>query len=234
MILLSACSRTRILKNLTIEQKMAYGDNYFEKKKYNLAKEFYSDIIYDRKTNYTAKAQIKLADCYFNMNKFDDARFEYEEYVRMFPDLPDVNRAFFQIGVCYYENSLPAHYTQSDTKSAIDAFNQFIDKFPNDKLISKAKEYLKKCHHKLIEKKYWNGYAYYKVYDYSAAMMYFKEVLRENLTDDIDKMTLYYSAKIYFKRNDKDNLQLYLAKLEEKYPDSKETRKIKKLFAKLK
>ena len=58
---------------------------------------------------------MKLADCYYERGDFIDARFEYEEFIRQFNDNRDVARAFFRIGVSYYELSLSPHYDQSET-----------------------------------------------------------------------------------------------------------------------
>ena len=230
VLVLSACSKNKVLQGMPVEKKMQKGESYYEKGKYNVAKEYYSSIIYDRNSVYTSKAQMKLADCYYHMNKFIDARFEYEELIRLFPDYQEISRAYYMIGLCYYEESLPAHYTQEETLNAITAFETFIEKFPYDELVKKSKDYLQKCRYRLLEKKYWNGYSYFKIYDYSAALLYFNEVLEVNLTDQIDKMSLFYSAKIYIKRENWNLAEEVYKKLKEKYPESKETYKLGKMF----
>ncbi len=233
-IILVGCSENRLTKDMPVERKMEIGNEYFEKEKYHKAIPYFTDIAFERNSAYTAEAQLKLADCYFNQNKFMEARFEYEELIRLFHDHKEVSKAFFQIGVCYFNESLNPHYTQEETESAISAFETFVEKFPFDEKKKEAIDYIQECQYKLLEKKYYNGYAYYKLSDYSAALMYFDEITELGNIDEIDKMSLYYSAKIYITRKDKENAVSTAGRLTERYPGSKETEKINRLLQKLK
>ncbi|MCD4817898.1 MAG: outer membrane protein assembly factor BamD [Candidatus Cloacimonetes bacterium] len=234
IIFLVGCSRAKIMRAMTVEQKIEQADKYFAKRKYKVAAEYYSNIIYEKNSIFTPKAQMYLGDCYFHQNRFMDARFEYEELARLFPDYEEINRAYYMIGVCFFDESIPAHYTQGDTRNAIDAFSSFIEKFPKDPLLPEAEKYLKKCTYKLLKKDYLNGYAYYKIYDYSAALMYFEEIIALDLDDNLDKKSLYYSTLIYLKRKNIDKAKIIFTKLTRKYPDSKETFKAQKKIGKFK
>jgi outer membrane protein assembly factor BamD len=234
VLLFTACSSTKISKSIPVEEKMATADNFYQLEKYHKAIPYYTEVVLDRNSIYTAEAQMKLGNCYFNQNKFMEARFEYEELIRLFKNYPDIGEAYFRIGICYYEESLAPHYTQEETSKAILAFNTFIDKFPFHEKKTKAIEYLDKCNYKLIEKTYYNGYAYYKLSDYSSSLLYLEEVISENMTDELDKMALYLSGKIYCYRKDKGNALLVLDKLTQRYPEASETAIIEKLFNKIK
>jgi outer membrane protein assembly factor BamD len=234
LLVLMGCSRNRVIRGMTVEERMNRGNSLFERGKYSAAREFYESIVYDRTTVFTSTAQMRLADCYYHMNKFTEARFEYEELIRLFPDFKEVTRAYFMIGVCYWESSLPAHYTQEDTNNAKASFQLFVEKFPHDERIEQAKEYVEKCDYRLLEKKYWNGYTYYKIHDYSAAELYFNEVIAVGMTDRIDRQSLYYSCRIHIRRADVTQAEIFYQKLQSKYPNAKETKNIEKRLAKLK
>ena len=229
---LSGCSENKLSKDMPVEKKMEIGNEYFQKEKYNKAIPYYTDVVFERNSIYTQEAQIKLADSYFYQNKFVEARFEYEEVIRLFQDHEDVDLAYFQIGVCYFNESLPAHYTQKETKKAIDAFETFIEKFPFDKKKKEAFEYIQKCRYILLEKKYYNGHTYYKMYDYSAALMYFDEIIELGNINEVDKLSLYYSIKIFQKRENQEKTAELAAKLTKKYPGSKEAKKVKNILNK--
>ena len=234
ILILGACSQNKIMKNLTIKQKMERADEYFKKGKYKLAVLYYTNIVYEKSSSITPKAQMKLGDSYFKMKQYDDALFQYQDLIKLFPDYDDIASAYFKIGLCYYKKSLPPPYTQEETIQAIDAFQSFIDKFPLNEKKQKVVDYINKCNYKLLEKKYLNGYTYYKLYDYSAALMYFDEIIKLGNKNEPDKKSLYYSTLIYLKQKRFDEAKKSAKKLITKYPNTKEAKKIKKKLKKYK
>ena len=233
IILLFGCSKNKLYQNLPATEKMKVANEYFERRKYHKAIPLYSDIAFERNSILTAEAQMKLAQCYFMQNKFMDARFEFEEMIRLFPDYENISQAYFKIGICFYEESLNPHYTQEETERAIDAFEIFLEKFPFAENRDEAIEFIQKCHYKLLQKTYYNGYSYYKLYDYSSALMYFDEIIALGNFDELDRMSLFYSSKIYIYRKDKENALKTTDSLLLRYPDSKEAKKISKLIKKI-
>lgn len=222
-----------MIKKMPVAKKMEKGNELFEKGKYNKAIPYFSEVVFERNSIHTPTAQMKLADCYFNQHKYTEARFEYEELIRLFADNKNIGRAYFQVGVCYFEESLSAHYTQVETRNAIRSFETFLEKFPFNPLKNEALDYIQKCQYKLLEKKYYNGLAYYKMYDYNAALMYFDEIIDLGNINEIDRLSLYYSTNIFIERNDLENAKKYGQKLITRYPLSKEAEKISAIFAKL-
>jgi outer membrane protein assembly factor BamD len=226
MLTLLGCSSNKTSKMISVEKKMDIANDLFEKEKYNKAIPYFSEVVFERNSIYTPTAQMKLADCYYNQNKFTEARFEYEELIRLFADFKDIGRAYFQLGICYFNETLSPHYTQEETYRAISAFETFIEKFPFDSLKKDAIDYIQQCRYKLLMKKYYNGYAYYKLYDYSAALMYFDEIIELGNNNEPDRMSLYYATKIYLEREDHLNAKLTGQKLISRYPQTEEAEKI--------
>lgn len=232
-LLIFGCSQNKIAKNLTVEQKMQIANNFFNAEKYRKAILYYQDITYDRNSPLVAEAQMRLAESYFLQEKYLEAQLEFQEVIRLYKNYERLNEAYFNIGVCYYKDSLSPHYTQDETLLAIDSFNTYLEKFPFDENTDKALDYLEKCNYKLLQKKYYNGYTYYKMYDYAAALYYFEQVIELNLNDEIDLKSLYYSAKIYLYRGDKTNALNILNKMNKRYSENDLTIKIKKEVDKL-
>ena len=226
LLILFGCSNNKMSKTMPVEKKMEIADEFFEKEKYSKAIPYYTEVVFERNSAYTPVAQMKLADCNFNQNKFTEARFEYEELIRLFSDYKDIGRAYFQLGICYYNESLSPHYTQDETKKSIAAFETFIEKFPFDSRKKDAIDYIQKCQYKLLMKSYYNGYTYYKLFDYSAALMYFDEIIELGNNNEPDRMSLYYATKIYLARDDFENANLTGQKLINRYPQTDEAEKI--------
>ena len=233
-VIFTACSKNRYFQGLSVPQKMKIADDYFNRGKYKKAVLYYTNIIYEKTSSLTPKAQMRLAESYYKLKQYEDALFQYQDMIKLFPDYDDIATAYYMIGICYYKISLPPAYTQEETIKAIDAFQNFIDKFPMDSRKKEALDYINKCNYKLLQKKYLNGYTYYKIYDYSAALMYFDEIIKLGNKNEVDKKSLYYSGIIYLKQNRLDKAKETAKKLLEKYPDSKEAKKIKKKVKKYK
>jgi outer membrane protein assembly factor BamD len=226
VLFISGCSSTKELQQMSPEIAKEFADQYFAAQKYKKAIPYYQKIVHESNSVLLADAQLRLADCFFFRQEYIDARFEYEEFIRQFSEHSQVPYAFFQIGVCWFESSLPAHYDQSETFSAIDAFTEYLDRYPFHDKVFEAHQFIEECRFKLLKKRYYNGYTYYKMADYPSALLYFKEIIEKNQMHEFDRKALYYSALMYHYRNDLKNMQLMLARLQEKYPDSSETKTI--------
>lgn len=225
---LSACSKNK--SQLSSEARLQTADELYAKGKFARAATLYDEISFERKSAATAYATLRQADCYFNINKFSDARAKYEQFISSFPDHQDVSNAYYKIGVCLYEESLSPQYDQDETIACIEAFQLYAEKFPADSRFASALDYIRKCQYKLLEKNYLNGYIHYKMKDYSAALMYFDEIIALGNTDSLDRQSLYYSAKLHLHQKNLEKAQLSYNALKTKYPGSKEAKKLSRRF----
>ncbi len=228
LIVLAGCSLNKA--ELTTDNKMAKADELFAKGKYARAVELYEEVSFEKKNANASVALMRVADCYFKMNKFTDARLKYTTLTTSYPDFAEVETAWFRIGECYYEESLKAQYDQTETAQCIESFRTFIEKFPESQNYLRAIDFIRKAQYKVIQKKYHNGYIYYKMKDYSSALMYFKEVINLSNTDEIDRKSLYYATKISLYHKNSEDANAFWTKLRERYPESRETRKLARFF----
>ncbi|MEN6445286.1 MAG: outer membrane protein assembly factor BamD [Candidatus Cloacimonas sp.] len=228
---LFSCSSNKT--QLSTEAKLKNADELYAKGKYSRAATIYEEISFERKSASTAYATMKVADCYFKMNKFADARARYEQFISSFPDHENVSDAYFRKGECLFEESLPPQYDQTETVNCIEAFRTFIDRYPSDSRYGKALEYIQKCQYKLLEKDYLTGYLYYKMKDYSSALMYFDDITALGNYNEIDRQALYYSAKLHLHQKNLEKAKESYTKLQTRYPDSKEAKRLAKKFSAL-
>ncbi|MDP8231125.1 MAG: outer membrane protein assembly factor BamD [Candidatus Zophobacter franzmannii] len=231
LLLLVGCSRNNTI--LTVNEKMQKADQLFSAKKFKKAAILYQDVVFERSSALTAVAQMKLADCYFKDKDFLDARLEYEQMIKLFPDNEKIADAYYRIGVCDFEDSLPAPYTQEETESAIRAFGIFLDKFPQDTRRTGAIEYIQKCQYKLLEKTYENGRIYFKIVDYSGSLMYLEEIMDLGNTDKLDSNSHLMAGRIYLHWENYPVAKAHLADVIQRYPDTKEAKKAKKYLKKI-
>ena len=182
---------------------------------------------------FTADAQLQLANCYYKMNRFEDARLEYDEMIKQFGDYPHINDAYYYEAACYQEQSLNPNYTQGETQKSIEGYQVFLEKFPFDERKEAALKSIKELQYKLLEKRYINGYIYYKMSDYSSALLYFDGIVELGNHDEIEKKCLYYTTKIYIDRKDWEKAKETKNRLTYYFGDSKEAKKMEKKFSKI-
>lgn len=72
-------------------KSMEVGDFYFKRKNYRAAEERYREALHYK--NNDALATIRLAVCLEKLGVFDDARVEYEAYLKLLPHGPEAEQA---------------------------------------------------------------------------------------------------------------------------------------------
>lgn len=225
------CSQNN--KYIPVEERLRKADEYYAEGKFGKAIPEYNHVVFERLLGKTAYAQMQLANCYFLREEYIEAQYAYEDMIRLFPDYNEIDEAYYQLALSFYHQSLKAHYTQEETIKAIEAFQEFYQGFPASKKSLNALQKIEECKIKLVEKKYHNGFIYYRTYDYSAALMYFKEIMELDAQNEWDELSTYYTVKIYSYRKDIPNADRYLRRLKEKYPESELIEKAEKYHHKM-
>ena len=123
-------------------------------------------------------AQYMLGMSHFQLKEYLLTANAFDELTRRFPRSRLVPDAMFMVGLCYWELSPKYSLDQEYTNRALEAFQAFIDYFPEHKeKVDKAQEYIAFCREKLAHKEYASGVIYLKMKDYSSAAIYFQSVL---------------------------------------------------------
>ncbi len=224
VLTLFACAANNI-ENWSTDKKMTKADEYYAEKNYRKAIDLYKLIVFERHSALTPDAQMKLGNCYMYRKEYEDARFEFTELIRLFPDYKNISDAYYHLASCYLHESLDPQYSQDETLHGIEALSNFVDNFPNDNRKAQALADIQTLQAKLIEKTYDNGYIYYRLKDYSASLMYLDEVLALDHNDSINKNALYFVCLIHIERGHQNQAQAVLDTLTRKYAQSKKTRR---------
>jgi len=230
ILALFGCSRNRVRRTMPVERRMELANHYYDAGKYRRAIEHYTEVVFDRSSIHTPLAQFRLAESYFNMGRYAESVFEYRELIRLFPDFREINTAYFRIGEAYLNQSSNPHYSQTETVAAINAFEVFLDRFPFDQKRNQALEYIQEAQYKLLEKKYYNGYIYYKLFDYSSALLYLDEIIALGNHNELDRKSRYYAALIHIEREDQEKAGPMVESMREYYPNTRETNRVVRLY----
>ena len=81
--------------------------------------------------------------------------------------------------LCYYEGSMDYNLDQSNTTSAINELQEFLNNYPNSEKAKNINDLIDELNYKLEFKAYENARQYFKMADYKAATIAFENVLND-------------------------------------------------------
>ena len=233
MLTFVSCSGfNKLLKSTDNEQKYQAAMSYYEKKDYNRALQLF-DVL---QAAYRGKPEgEKMAYCtaesYYNMKDYEIASHYYKRYVVNYPFAKDAEGALFRSAYCYYLESPNISLDQTNSRTAISEFQNFIDLYPSSVLVDSANKMIDTLRYKLAEKDYKTCMLYYKMDEYQAAITSFEHFIKENpMTphrEEIMKymvLTYYNYAENSVSEKQRERYELALEKyntLSYMYPESK-------------
>ncbi len=120
----------------------------------------------------------KAGVCSMKLGDYIGAASEFQRVIRDYRKEPWLEKALYQLGVCYFRQSLPAERDQAMTDKAVEGLVLFKEKYPESDLINGVDEKL----HILEERKARSFYLTYLFYrkqkQETASMFYFRELVR--------------------------------------------------------
>ncbi|MBD3166571.1 outer membrane protein assembly factor BamD [bacterium] len=194
LMFLAGCAGKTSWQDLTAEEAWAKIVRLHDKGRYlDAVDRLEIFVINHAGASMMDSAHYLLADSHFEMKEYIIAASEYEKLVSQYPQSPLAEEGYYMIGECYFEMSPKASLDQTYTAQALEAFQVFIEEYPDSKLVEVAVEKQKQCRLKLAKKEYESGRLYQKMGEYSASRIYYDSVI-ENFRD-----TPFYPKSVYYK-----------------------------------
>ena len=157
-------------------------------------------------TEYQGKPQMEriqymVADANYNTKDYLLAAYYFDRFTKNYPRSSKREEAAYLKAMSYYLSTPRPSLDQSDTKKAIDAFQQFIDNYPDSERIKDANEYMKELQLKLEKKGFDIAYQYYHTENYKAAIVAFDNFLSDNLGTSFKEDALFYKSMVLYCHN---------------------------------
>jgi len=170
-------------------------------------------------------ALITLANAYFNEKDFENAALKYEEFLTLYPASPFAKDALFRLGVSYLNLIKGPEWDQTFTKKAIDSFDVFIMRFPDDKRVEKARLYKKMAKKILAEHEIYIAGTYDMLRKFTASIDRYEKV-KEEFPDvePADRLNYLLGRAYFFTKLEAEN---EIEKLTEKLEAERERLKSK-------
>lgn len=104
---------------------------------------------------------------------------QFKNFSISFPQDKRREEAAYMSALCYYQGSLDYNLEQTNTESAINELQDFINNYPNSERSKNINQLIEELTYKLELKAYENARQYYKMGDYKAANVSFENVLND-------------------------------------------------------
>jgi outer membrane protein assembly factor BamD len=163
---------------MSVEERFAHAKALFDNRDYLEAiNEFTVITLQYQGSAHAADAQFYLGECRFQRGEYLLASFEYGVVKRNYPASPRVAEAQYKLALSYYQLSPRSSLDPQYTRKAIDEFQQFVEYYPSNPLVSDADAKIKELTNRLAKKQYETARLYTTMEYYKAATVYYDDVI---------------------------------------------------------
>ena len=168
-LLLSGCAGefNKVYKSSDFDYRYEYAKQCFAEGQYNRAETLLREMITMKKgTDDAQESLYMLAMSEFMNGDYESASETFKKYVSTYPRGVFAEKAMFYIGQSLYQSAPEPRLDQTPTVGAINAFQQFLDFYPQSELRSVAQEKLFDLQDKLVQKELLSAQLYYNLGGY--------------------------------------------------------------------
>jgi outer membrane protein assembly factor BamD len=180
LISLSSCTFQKLLKTGSVDEKYETAIKLYNEKDYSRALQLFDQLVGAmRATEKSQKISYYYAYCYFNQKDYTMASYYFKRYSNSFPNSPEAEECTFMSAYCNYLNSPEYSLDQTVTYEALKELQLFVNTYPKSKRVSECNDLIDKLREKLELKDYKLTKLYYRMDDYSAAIIGLNNILKE-------------------------------------------------------
>lgn len=172
-------------------------------------------------SEYLAKSKLAIADSFYREGgtaNWAQAISSYQDFIVFFPFLPEAPYAQLQVGMVHYRQMEKPDRDRAQARSAEEAFQTFLQKYPKDPLAPKAEQRLREIQEMLAEGDFRIANFYYVRGSYKAAGARLITITnRYPLYSRVDR-ALWMLGTIFEKSERKDIAAVNYARIVRDYP----------------
>ncbi len=215
--------RTQMCRN-----RFESADKEFKAGNYGRVKEPLEEILnLCIGTGYMEQAQFLLAESYFNLEEWIDARGEYGSFITNFPGSPFVETAEFKKAIASFNMEFRVSRDEANTTIAMKDFERYLSNHPDTPLRDSINYYYGLLIERLAEKEFQTARLYLRMDKPQAAVIYFKEFLETYQQSKRRKEALFLTSQAYTDLDQFETAREYLALAKEELKeDDKDGQKL--------
>ena len=204
LLVMSFCScksQYEILLNRNdVDAKYKAAFDYFENKKYSKSAALFeslSMLTEGTEKDDTVKYYWGLSN--YNAKDYYTAETNFESFVETYPRSPFASEARYLRLDCLYLQTLRYELDQTPTYKAMNAISEYIMDYPESENLESCRNMLVELGERLDKKAYESARLYYKMEDYLASRVAFRNVLKDDSDNIYREDILYYIAMSSYK-----------------------------------
>ena len=181
-------------------------------------------------TRFAALAELKLADCLFEEDKYIEAISGYRQFIRQRPSHVEVPYAQLMIAKASYEQipsdwllAPPSHERdQASTESTLNELQTFLRLYPQDPRVAEAKQLLQHARDLLARRELYVADFYRGREHPEAAVGRLRNLLSAYAGSSLEPQALYMLGEVYADMKQTDASQKAFRELVTRFPKSEE------------
>ena len=156
-------------------------------------------------SDYAVRAELRIADSYFEQGKYEEALSYYRDFVDLHPQHEDVPYTMYRAALCYYQQSRSANRDQSATRKSIEYLDELLRRYPHSPQIWEAEVLWQELRTRLGEHVMQIGDFYLERDEYESAASRYQSILDEYPGLGLDAQALYKLGVCYSAMNRDDD-----------------------------
>ncbi len=220
-LVLASCTSTEELMVQGAGATFYEGLDLLNAKKFEKARNEFNIVVKQYPASaYADSAQFYLAETYYKTDEYLTAAFEFSNVTRNYPSSKMAPEARFRIAQCYASLSPRVQLDQANTKKAIEAFQSFIDYYPDNPLVPKAEAEITALRNKLALKDLEIAKLYMILGYYKAAVVYYDAILEQYHDSDVADKAAIGKVKALIERHRDAEAKVALRNFYNSFPHS--------------
>ncbi|MBP5548994.1 MAG: outer membrane protein assembly factor BamD [Bacteroidales bacterium] len=198
----AACSSKfdALLMSNDVDAKYDAAFNYFNSGKYRKAASLFESLsVMTTGTERDDTVQFYWGLSNYKNKDYYTAEANFSKFVNNFPRSPFSSEARFMRIDCLYRSTLRYELDQIPTYTAINAIDEYLRDYPNEGRASECIAMSKTLNDRLDKKAFENAKLYYKMEDFKASRVAFKNIIKNDPDNIYREDILYYIAMSSYK-----------------------------------
>jgi outer membrane protein assembly factor BamD len=171
----------------------------YEKQDYYRALQLFQQLLsFYQGTEQGQKMQFYFAYCYYYEKDYVLASYYFKRFSSTYPRSEMAEEAMYMSAYCYFLDSPKSSLDQTNTLTALNELQLFIEMYPYSERVEKCQELMTELQSKLQKKDVDIANLYYKMEDYEAAITSYKNILKDWPDTEEREEILFRILKSYY------------------------------------